>query len=85
MLGDGKGMLDTLETWEREIGQSGAKGYAIYLMMAHWVCLRSFGRMLPQRLLEVLWYVLCVGLLALLGVAFWMIVRLRREGWFGYA
>jgi hypothetical protein len=83
LLGDaGKAMLDILETGEREIGQSSAKGYATYLMTAHRLCLRSFGRMLPPRLLEVLWYAFWVASLVLLGVAFWMLVRLRREGWF---
>src|SRR5712692_6200797 len=84
LLGDGNGMIDILETWERDTGQSGAKAYAKYLMTAHWICLRMFGRMLPQRLLEVLWYAFWVALLALLGVAFWMLTRLKREGWFGY-
>ncbi len=83
LLADGRGMLDILETWEREIGQSSAKAYATYLMVAHGICLRAFGRMLPQRFLEVAWYVIWVALLALMGIAFWMLVRLRRAGWFG--
>ncbi len=84
LLADGRGMLDILESWEREIGQSGAKAYATYLMTAHGICLRAFGRMLPQRSLEIAWYMIWLGLLAMLGVAFWMLVRLKREGWFGY-
>ncbi len=83
LLADGRGMLDVLETWEREIGQSGAKGYATYLLTAHRICLRAFGRMLPQRLLEVLWYVFWVASLILLCGAFWLLVRLRRAGWLG--
>ena len=42
-------MLDLLETWEREIGESGAKGYAKYLMTVHRICLRMFGRTQSQR------------------------------------
>ncbi len=83
LIGDGKGILDVLETWEHDIGQSGAKGYAKYLMTAHRICLRMFSRMLPQRLLEMLWYGFWVGSLVLLCVAFWLLVRLRRAGWFG--
>ncbi len=82
LLGDGKSVLDVLENWEREMAEGGAKGYATYLMTVHRVCLRFFGRMLPHRLLVIVWYVLCVSSLALLGVAFWLLVRVKRAGWF---
>ncbi len=76
----GQGILKILEDGEREmLADERTRAYYRYLTTVHAVCLRVFGQMLPQRIVQFLWYAWW-SLLLLVGVgaAWWWLVRPRR-------
>lgn len=73
----GKAILNSLEAWEREVrADEGTRTYANYLLAVHSICLRVFGRMLPQRFVAILWYASwSVVLVALTMTVWWWVKR----------
>ncbi len=69
---DGKEMVNLFKDMEREArANKDLKAYFTYLLTAHAVCLKIFGRMLPQRLVEGLWYGFWAAFILSIGAVAW--------------